>query len=83
MAGPPIYEDGFFELSIDRSQNSLDNTFKLRRQALSLLMKKKQRDFAINTPSLIAGYVKSQDETTNLRYHPKLIASCLSLRGSG
>ncbi len=30
MAGPPVYEDGLFELSIDPSQNSLDNTFKLR-----------------------------------------------------
>jgi hypothetical protein len=28
MAGPPVYEDGFFELSIDPSFNSLDNTFK-------------------------------------------------------
>ncbi len=28
MAGPPVYEDGLFELSIDPSQNSLDNTFK-------------------------------------------------------
>jgi hypothetical protein len=28
MAGPPVYEDGLFELSIDPSENSLDNTFK-------------------------------------------------------
>ncbi len=27
MAGPPVYEDGLFELSIDLSQNSLDSTF--------------------------------------------------------
>ncbi len=26
MAGPPVYEDGLFELSIDPSYNSLDNT---------------------------------------------------------
>jgi hypothetical protein len=28
MAGPPVYEDELFELSIDPSYNSLDNTFK-------------------------------------------------------
>jgi hypothetical protein len=28
IAGPPVYEDGLFELSIDPSYNSLDNTFK-------------------------------------------------------
>ncbi len=28
MARPPVYEDGLFELSIDPSWNSLDNTFK-------------------------------------------------------
>ncbi len=28
MAGPPVSEDGLFELSIDPSQNWLDNTFK-------------------------------------------------------
>jgi hypothetical protein len=28
MAGPPVDEDGLFELSIDPSYNSLDNTFK-------------------------------------------------------
>ena len=27
MAGPPVYEDGLFELSLDPSLNSLDNTF--------------------------------------------------------
>jgi hypothetical protein len=27
MAGPPVYEDGLFEHSIDPSLNSLDNTF--------------------------------------------------------
>jgi hypothetical protein len=27
MAGPPVYEDGLLELSIDPSSNSLDNTF--------------------------------------------------------
>ncbi len=29
MAGPPVYEDEFFEFSIDPSYYSLDNTFKL------------------------------------------------------
>ncbi len=28
MAGPPVYEDALFELSIDPSYNSLDNSFK-------------------------------------------------------
>ncbi len=28
MAGPPVYEDGLFELSIDPCQNSLDSIFK-------------------------------------------------------
>ncbi len=28
MVGPPVYEDGLFELSIDPCLNSLDNTFK-------------------------------------------------------
>jgi hypothetical protein len=28
MGGPPVYEDGLFEISIDPSSNSLDNTFK-------------------------------------------------------
>jgi hypothetical protein len=28
MDGPPVYEDGLFELSIDPSVNSLDNTLK-------------------------------------------------------
>jgi hypothetical protein len=28
MARPPVYEDGLFELSIDPSENSLNNTFK-------------------------------------------------------
>jgi hypothetical protein len=28
MAGPSVYEDGLFELNIDPSLNSLDNTFK-------------------------------------------------------
>jgi hypothetical protein len=27
MVGPPVYEDGLFELSIDPSYNSLDKTF--------------------------------------------------------
>jgi hypothetical protein len=27
MAGPSVYEDGLFELGIDPSENSLDNTF--------------------------------------------------------
>ncbi len=27
MAGPSVYEDGLFELSIDPSYNLLDNTF--------------------------------------------------------
>jgi hypothetical protein len=30
MARPPVYEDGLFELSIDPSLNSLDNTFNLK-----------------------------------------------------
>jgi hypothetical protein len=29
MAGPPVYEDGLFEFSIDPSYKSLDSTFKL------------------------------------------------------
>jgi hypothetical protein len=29
MGGPPVYQRGLFELSIDPSQNSLDNFFKL------------------------------------------------------
>jgi hypothetical protein len=28
MSGPSVYEDGLYELSIDPSYNSLDNTFK-------------------------------------------------------
>jgi hypothetical protein len=29
MGGPPVYEDGLFELSVDPSENSLDNTFNI------------------------------------------------------
>jgi hypothetical protein len=32
MAGPSVYKDRFVELSIDTSQNSLDNTFKTARK---------------------------------------------------
>jgi hypothetical protein len=32
MAGPPVYEDGLFDLSTDLSYNSLDNTFKVSYQ---------------------------------------------------
>jgi hypothetical protein len=27
-SGPPVYQDGLFELSIDRASNLLDNTYK-------------------------------------------------------
>jgi hypothetical protein len=31
--GPPVYQHGLFELSIDPFQNSLDNTFKKEQKA--------------------------------------------------
>jgi hypothetical protein len=40
MAGPLVYEDGLFELSIDPSWNSLDNTFnEVRTRSCGLLIK--------------------------------------------
>jgi hypothetical protein len=35
MGGPPVYQHGLFEHSIDPSQNSLDNTFNVAAGVLS------------------------------------------------
>jgi hypothetical protein len=40
MAGPPVYEDGLFELSIDPSYNSLNSTFKTQRRYFFILYSK-------------------------------------------
>jgi hypothetical protein len=40
MGGPPVYEDGFSEIIIYPSLNSLDNTFKMRKKTVKYTVAK-------------------------------------------